>query len=181
MSDIAVALLGFTGTLLAVIISYALGQRAERKKQSLFIRSEMLKPIEDWLKGAEKLVRLLGDKIHAMVLDQADPSSNDFEERRRAAIFISENTNIVIGILDSKSLQTPRTRKLAAELEISILTIEQAVKYQLLPAESEIIGQTRKQALTQETIRQAGELKLKLENELQNAYKLIANIKTSLA
>ncbi len=178
MSDIAVALLGFTGTLLAVVISYALGQRAERKKQSLFIRSEMLKPIEDWLKGAGKLVRLLGDRINAVVPDPASPSGGDADEWRAAANFVSENTNVVIGILDSKSLQTPRTRKLAAELELSILTIEQAVKYQLLPVESDFAG---KSGLALETLRQAGELKLKLENELQNAYKLIATLKTSLA
>jgi hypothetical protein len=170
--------MGFIGTLLAVVISYALGQRAERKKQSLFIRSEMLKPIEEWLSGAGKLVRILGETVNAVVLDQAFPSGGDADERRRAANFMSENSNLVIGILDSKSLQTPRTRKLAAELEISILTIEQAVKYQLLPVESEIVG---KPGLSQEALRQAGELKLKLENELQNAYKLIANIKTSLA
>ncbi len=178
MSDLAAALLGFAGTLLAVIVSYALGQRAERKKQSLFIRSEMLRPIEEWLKGAEKLVRILGERVNAVVLDPAASSGGDAEERRAAANFMSENTNIVIGILDSKSLQTTRTRKLAAELEISILTIEQAVKYQLLPIESEIVG---KSGLSQETLRQVGELKLKMENELQNAYKLIANIKTSLA
>lgn len=178
MSDLAAALLGFAGTLLAVFVSYALGQRAERKKQSLFIRSEMLKPIEEWLNGAGKLVRMLGETISAVVLDPASPSSSDAEEKRRTVNFMSEKTNLVIGILDSKSLQTPRTRKLAAELELSILTIEQAVKYQLLPVEDEIAGSS---GLTQESLRQAGELKLKMENELQNAYKLIANIKTSLA
>jgi hypothetical protein len=52
--SVTLALLGIAGALLSGIIGHILGQRAERQKQSLLIRAEMLKPIDEWLKGQRK-------------------------------------------------------------------------------------------------------------------------------
>ncbi|MBI3169889.1 MAG: hypothetical protein HYZ22_15510 [Chloroflexi bacterium] len=51
---ILITILGVVGTLLSIVVSFTLGQRAEKSKQSLLVRAEMLKPIDEWLKGMEK-------------------------------------------------------------------------------------------------------------------------------
>jgi len=140
MSELLIAILGVSGTLLSGIISFVLGQRAERQKQSLVIRSEMLIPIEEWLKGAEKMVGILGDTASAIALNLPTPVNYNLDERRKASTFMSENTNAVLGILDSKSLQTRSTKRLTNELEMVISRLDQAIKFQLLPMESEIIS-----------------------------------------
>jgi len=140
MSELLIAILGVSGTLLSGIISFVLGQRAERQKQSLVIRSEMLIPIEEWLKGAEKMVGILGDTASAIALNLPTPVNYNLDERRKASTFMSENTNAVLGILDSKSRQTRSTKRLTNELEMVISRLDQAIKFQLLPMESEIIS-----------------------------------------
>jgi len=42
-------------SIFTALLGFLLGQYAERRKQSLTVRSEMLKPIEEWLTGAEKV------------------------------------------------------------------------------------------------------------------------------
>jgi len=179
MSELLIAILGVSGTLLSGIIFFVLGQRAERQKQSLVIRSEMLIPIEEWLKGAEKMVGILGDTVSAIALNLRSPVNYNLDERRKASNFMSENTNLVIGILDSKGLQTKRTKKLASELEKTIKNLDQAIKYHLLPLENEIVSRANASTLTKEFMVQALHLKLQIDSDLQKAYKLISNLKTS--
>ena len=179
MSELLITILGILGSLLSGIISFVLGQRAERKKQSLIIRSEMLKPIEEWLKGAEKMVGILGDTVSAIALNLHSPVNYNFDERRKASRFMSENTNIVIGILDSKELQTYRNKNLATELEKTIKNLDQAIKFHLLPLENEIVSRANANTLTEEFMLQPLNLKLKIDSDLQRAYKLISELKTS--
>ena len=117
MSDSSIiAILGLACTLLGVIVGHVLGQRAERQKQSLIIRAEMLKPIEEWLKGAEKIVGILSDTMASILNDLPLPISYNMDERRRANNFMAEKTNEVFGILTSRELQIGRTKKSAKEL-----------------------------------------------------------------
>jgi ribonuclease HII len=68
---------------------------------------------------------------------------------------MSENTNVVIGILDSKGLQTKRTKNLAAELEKIIRSLDEAIKFHLLPLENEIVSRANTHTLTEEFMLQA--------------------------
>ena len=92
---------------------------------------------------------------------------------------MSENTNIVIGIFDSKELQTKRNKNLATELEKIIRNLDQAIKFHLLPLENEIVSRANANTLTEEFMLQSLNLKLKIDSDLQRAYKLISELKTS--
>ena len=114
--SLVIAILGIAGTLLSGIISFVLGQRAERQKQTLLIKAETLKPIDEWLKGAEKMVGIFSDTISAITLNLRLPVNYDFDERRKASNFMAEKTNEALGIITSGSFQTGKTKQLAKEL-----------------------------------------------------------------
>ncbi len=178
--SLVLAVIGIAGTLLAGIVSFVLGQRAERRKQSLLIRAEMLKPIEEWLKGAERMVGILGDTMSSIVLNMQLPVNYDFAERRKASNYMAEKTNEILGIISSNSLQTWRTKRLAKELSETIRQIDNLIKFQLLPRESEIVGRSNNGTLTEAFMIEAGQLKLYIDSLLQRAYSLIAQIKAIL-
>ena len=172
--------MGLAGLLLSGVIGHVLGQRAERNKQSLLIRAEMLKPIDQWLKGVEKLVGILSDTIVSITLKMPAPVSYDFDERRKTSNFMAEKTNEILGILASKSLQTKKTVSLAKELGDVISALDTLVKFQLLPRESDIVERSKRGALTEDVILEAGSLKLYLDSLLQKAHSLVAKIRTML-
>ena len=79
-----ITLLGIIGTVLGSIISFLLGTRREKKKQSLIIRSQLLEPIEEWLQGAEKMIGIFYDTIITLVQGLPYPMTYNPEERRIA-------------------------------------------------------------------------------------------------
>lgn len=181
MSETAlISILGVVSTLLFSVISFVLGQRAERQRQTLLIRADMLKPIEEWLQGAERMIGIAEDTLSSVILNSPTPVTYDFDERRKAAQFMTEKTNKVLGILKSKSLQTKRTKKLAKQLSETVVVIDDLIRLQLLPRDNEILDRARAGALSQEFMAQIATLKLNLDLLVRTAYSLIAQIKTAL-
>src|SRR5450759_2500483 len=114
MSDsLIITVLSFAGALLSGTIGHVLGQRAERRRQSLVIRAEMLKPIDEWLKGAEKIVGIFSDTLASIRLNMRQPVSYNFDERRKASNFMAETNNEVFGIIESRSLHIRKTKRSA--------------------------------------------------------------------
>ena len=182
MSDsLLITILGIAGTLLSVIVSFVLGQRAEKSKQSLVIRAEMLKPIDEWLKGAEKMVGIFSDTMASIALNTPLPVNYDFTERRNASNFMAEKTNQVLGVIESNILQTSRTKLLAKEISETIRQIDNLIKFELLPRENSLIERSNNRTITKGDMLEAGSLKLQLDSLLQKAHSLVAKIKTSLA
>ena len=178
--SLAITILGFICTLLSGVISFTLGLRAERKKQTLMIKAEMLKPINEWLKGAEKILSIFSDTLSSIVQNMPLPMNYDFDERKKAYNFMAEKTNEVLGIVASESLRTRKSKKLANELTEVILTLDRVIKFEILPKESEIVDRSNRGALSTNFVRDAGQLKLQVDSLLQRAYSLEAQIKTSL-
>ena len=178
--SLGIATLGIVGTLLSGIISFVLGQRAERQKQTLLIRAEMLKPIDEWLKGVEKMIGIFSDTLVSITLNMPLPVSYNFDERRRASNFMAEKTNEVLGIIASNTLQIRKTKRLAKELSEVVGLIDKLVKFEVLPREMDIVGRSKNRTLTDDHMFDAGRLKLQLDSLLQRAYSLVAQIKTSL-
>ena len=123
-----VALIGAICSLISIVISFLLGRRAERQKQSITIKAELLKPIDDWLKGVEKLTGMFADTVVAISENLQSPVNYAFPERKLAMNFMSEKTNEVLGIISSKSLQTRRSKGFSQELSIVIEDIDQIIK-----------------------------------------------------
>lgn len=144
------------------ILGFFLGQYAERRKQSLYIRSEMLKPIEEWLSGAEKFIGIFGDTLTSAQIGSPLPLTYNLEERRKAAQFMTEKTNLVFGILYSESLKTWQTRKFSKELGETINSINGVIRTRLLPMDNEIMQRAKVNALNQEFILEFGKVKLGL-------------------
>jgi hypothetical protein len=93
---------------------------------------------------------------------------------------MSEKTNLVMGILQSKSLQTGRTIKLANQLVDTIKEIDELIRFQVLPQESAILELARINFISQDIIVKIGILKLHLDSLIQSSYSLISKIKTAL-
>ena len=166
--------------IIAVILGFLLGQYAERRKQSLAVRAEMLKPIEEWLTGAEKFIGIFGDTLSSVLIGSPSPITYSLEERRRASQFMIEKSNLAFGVLQSESLKTWQTRKPAKELSETINLIDAIIKTRLLPMDTEITERAKVKALTQEFMLEFGQVKLGLDSLVQKAHSLIAKIKTSL-
>jgi hypothetical protein len=177
---LVITVLGITTTFLSSVFFFILGQGAERKKQSLLIRVEMLEPINEWLKGAEKKVSILGDTMSAIALSAPLPDNYSFDERRKASNFMSEKTNEVLGIIASDSLNTRKTKHLAKNLNRVINDLDETLKFKLLPRESMIIELSNAGRLTEKYMLETAQLKMDFDSFLQEAYSLIAKIKTSL-
>ena len=92
---VIVAVLTASSALLAAVLSHVLTKRHERQRQVMRIRAEMLKPLEDWLSGAERVIGILGDTLSAVALSQPMPITYNLEERRKVAQFMGEKTNVV--------------------------------------------------------------------------------------
>jgi hypothetical protein len=181
MSDVLIAILGVVGTLLAGTVSFVLGKRWERKQQLLLVRAQMLAPIEEWLGGIERIIGIFGDTMVSVGTDSPLPLTYNLEERRETAQFLSEKTNVVLGILESDVLVTRGTKRVATELIETVRSIDGQVKYVLLQLDFEILDQSNRGTLTTGFLIQAGEMKLELEKLVRKAHSLIAKLKTSLA
>ena len=175
-----IAILGATSTLLAATLSFVFGRRHERLKQTLFIRVQMLKPIEDWIAGADKIMNMMGDTLVAVGAGLASPVTYNREERRKAAQFMIENTNPVLGILASKSLQFGRAKKLAKELTGTIIVLDEFIKTQLLPLDNEISGRIRPENLTPDLLQRVYNIKTQGDALIRNVHSLIARVKVAL-
>ncbi len=174
---VIVGILGFLTTLL----SFVVGRRAEQRSQCLLIRASMLKPIEEWLQGVERMTGIFWDTLSSVLQDSPVPLMYSLEERRKAAQFMSEKTNMAMGILQSKSLQTKQTKETALRLSTTIQEIDKLVRYQLLPCDNEILERSQGgKELSLDFRKQVVPLKLQLDSLIQTAYSLISQIKTAL-
>lgn len=162
------------------LLGFVLGQYAERRKQSLTIRAEMLKPIEEWLIGAEKFIGIFGDTLSSVLIGSPSPITYNLEERRKASQFMIEKSNLVFGVLQSESLKTWQTRKLAKELRDTITLIDAVIKTRLLPMDTEIPERAKVNALTKDFMLEFGQVKLGLDGLVQKAHSIITKIRTSL-
>jgi len=178
--SIIIAILSIVGALLSGTIGHILGQRAERQKQSLIIRAEMLKPIDEWLKGVERMVGIFSDTLASITLNSRQPISYNFDERRKASNFMAEKTNEIFGIIASRSLQIRKTKRLAKELSDVIRSLDRLIKFELLPRESDIVDRSNNGTLTIDIMLDAGRIKLQIDALLQGAHSLVAQIKTAL-
>ena len=167
-------------SIFTALLGFLLGQYAERRKQSLAVRSEMLKPIEEWLTGAERFNGILGDTLSSVVNDMPLPAIYSLEERRKISQFMIEKSNIAFGVLQSNSLRTWQTRKLSKELTETIRLIDGIIKTRLLPMDNEILERSNVGMLTPEFMTQVGQVKLGLDSLVQKAHSHISKIKTSL-
>ncbi len=175
-----IELFSILASIFTAILGFLFGQYAERRKQSLAVRSEMLKPIEEWLTGAEKFNGILGDTLSSVLNGMQLPAIYSLEERRKTSQFMIEKSNLAFGVLQSNSLKTWQTRKSAKELTETIKLIDGIIKTRLLPMENEILERSRTGMLTPDFMTQIGQVKLGLDGFVQKAHSLISKIKTSL-
>jgi hypothetical protein len=176
----ALTLLGIVLPVLFGLIGFVFGKRYERQKQALIIRSDMLKPIEEWLAGAERLIGMFYDTLVSINANSQFPKMYSFEERIKANQFISEKTNIMLGILESESLKTRQTQKLVSQLHKTIVKLDGLIKYQLLPLESQVADTPLNSMLSPEFADKVMVLKIELDTLMQSAHSLIAKIKVKL-
>ena len=140
----------------------------------------MLKPIDEWLKGMERMIGIFSHTVSALAQKLPMPIGYDFAERKKAFDFMAERTNEVLGIIASDSLQTKRSKQLAKELSKVITELNNLIRYELLPKENELVTRSNNGTLANAHMLEAGHLKLHLDSLLQKAYSLEARIKTVL-
>ena len=163
-----------------IILSYYLGIRREKIRQSLIVRSQMLDPIDKWLSSAEEQVSMLSDTIVAINQGLSGPTMYNMEERLQAAKSMSQQTNRLYGILKSDSLKTKQTAKNSDVLNSVIKYIDDTIKYQILPLGSQIISASNSNLPIDEHINKGLTIKIDIDEKLQRAYELIARIRRAL-
>jgi len=178
--NVLLGIVSIAGLLLTSVVGFVLGRRAERQKQTMIVRSEMLTPVEEWLKGAERISGILADTLTSVTAGSRGPISYDFEERKKSYRAMSEATNQVFGIFESNGLRTLRTWRKANRLKTVISELDGMLKYRMLPAESEILDRARMNQLTDDFELSIGAMKLRVDELLQEGYKLISQIRTAL-
>jgi len=165
---------------LSAIVSFVLGRRWERYRRAQDTRADLLDPIQNWIRGVEKFIGILGDTLCSIMLHSAKPMTYDFNERRISAQFMVEHTNEVLGILESRALSTRKTKPCTDRLADIVRVLDNQVKCTVLPLENEILEQATTGDLSETFLRHVGEIKLSLESQVQEAYSLITKIRVDL-
>lgn len=179
-TEMILAILGLVVSLITGIIGHFLGQRSERRKQSLAIKAEMIKPLEQYLKGVEKIVGIFSDTMVSVTVGSSEPINYGFDERKTVSNFLSEMTNEVMGIIASDALHTKGTRNIAESLFLTIKEIDSKIKFEILPLENEVLVKANNNTLDEVFLRFCAEKKLQMDLLLQKSYSLIAQIRNSL-
>ena len=174
--NLIIGLLGIVG----IILSYFLGVRQEKRRQSLIVRSQMLIPIEDWLTKAEELIGILSDTIVSISQGLPLPVMYDLEERKEVYKYLSQHYNKTLGILCSDSLKTKETAKYSEELDLLIRYIEERIRNQVLPLESQIVEASNLNHPTNIHILEGFSIKQDMDKRFMKAHEIIARIRTSL-
>lgn len=130
--------------------------------------------------GAERIIGIFADTLSSVASNSLFPLTYSLEDRRKAAQFMSEKSNVVIGILVSKSLQTRQTRKNSQLLHQTVVTLDNLIKYKMLPLDNQILGNSAIDILSPDFVVEVGNLKVQLDTLVQTSYSLIAKIKTNL-
>jgi hypothetical protein len=140
----------------------------------------LLETISNWLGGIDKFISVLGDTLTSVAIGSATPLIYDLEERGELAKFMSENSNAVLGIVDSDALMTKNDQESGLELAKVIKDIDDLVKYRLLPLDHEILDRASQGPLPESFAKEVGEFKLQLERKVRRAHSLLASIKSSI-
>lgn len=140
----------------------------------------LLETISNWLGGIDKFISVLGDTLTSVAIGSATPLIYDLEERGELAKFMSENSNAVLGIVDSDALMTKNDQESGLELAKVIKDIDGLVKYRLLPLDHEILDRASQGPLPESFAKEVGEFKLQLERKVRRAHSLLARIKSSI-
>ncbi len=178
--QLVIAILGVGGSLLGAFLGYSLGERSEKNRQALSARSEMLKTVEEWLAGAERIIQIISDTLLTVTAGSPLAPSYNLEDRKKAGQFMAENTNRVLGILISNALRTRRTEKPSIQLADRIGFLDNQVKYVLLPMDTEILDRSLSGTLTNDFVASVLTFKLSLEGQIREAHALIAQMKTAV-
>jgi len=178
---ILVSIIGFLATITGIVVSYALGKKSERKLQLFQVRTKQLIPIEEWLQGAERFNGILGDTVGSVSINSTTPLIYSIDDRRRAVIFMGEKTNVVLGIIKSKTFQKGYLKKHSDPLSANIIKIDVIIKRDLLPLDDEILEQSNTRGNRNDLTQKAISVKEQLDALIQDSYSLIATIKSTLS
>lgn len=140
----------------------------------------ILDSISNWLGGVEKFIAVLGDTLTSVAIGSSKPIIYDLQERGELSKFMSENTNEILGIVESDALITKHDQKSGPEMSKIVKEIDELVKYHLLPLDHEILDRASQGTLSEPFVREIGEFKLRLEKKVRRAHSLLANIRASI-
>jgi hypothetical protein len=174
-------LLSIVMPILTGMVGYFYGKQYERKRQELILRAETLKPLEEWLRGVERMVGIVGDTFTSIaVMNSPSPVFYDLNERQEIAKFLSEKSNQVFGILNSKSIQTTKTKKDSIELRDLIFEIDQKIKNELLPLDYQMTCTPIDGIMPLDLQKRVAGLKQEFDKSLQSGHSLITSIRLNL-
>lgn len=174
-------IIGLLTALTGIAVSYALGKKSERRAQLFQVRTNQLIPIEEWLQGAERFNGILGDTLGSVSINSTTPLIYSIDDRRRAAIFMGEKTNVVLGIIKSGTFQKGNLKKHSDLLSANIINIDVIIKRDLLPLDNEILEQSNIRGNRNDLTQKAISVKEQLDVLIQDSYSLIATIRTTLS
>ena len=167
-------------SILSLVLGHWLGVLRERHAQALRNRLDLLKPVEEWLDIANRLVHIVADDMVALGQGLPLPLGYSLEDRRTTGRHIAEATPKVMATLESKALSTCGTRTLASQLSTTIRDVNDHLQRDLLPVDAELVSKGSSHKDLSQALMAASLPWMDASAKIQRAYELIAKTKVRL-
>lgn len=166
-------------TVILSIVFFLLGQVFERRKQSMQERNKLLSLIEEWVNSNSKLVSIMGDEFVAINQRLPQPITYNMEDRKQITIYLGENREKIIGILESEALSTAFTRVKSNELKKLIFALNDNIANRCFPSLQNINEKyDQRKDISKEFLKLSQTLK-ETQDIIKRSHSLIAELKTS--
>jgi hypothetical protein len=171
-------------TLLIALSSLLLGHLSgaflERRKQALINRRDILKPVEEWLDIANRLVHIVGDDMVALSQGLPLPIGYSMQDRVAAGRRIAELTPKALANLNSRALHTFGTRMLSTRLSADINQLNRFLQSTLLPVDDRLVQQGPYSPTIKASVADAAPMLASAGAIVQKAFESLAKLKVRL-
>ncbi len=116
------------------ILTFLGGRLFEQRRLAQQNRLKLLEPIEEWVEEASRLKGIVGDDLTSLGEGLPIPPIYEHEDRKQTAKKLYERRQKVLGILESKALQTFGTRGQSRKLTSLLQQLYVLIESRYIPA-----------------------------------------------
>lgn len=136
-------------TTIVGILTFLAGRVFERQKLAQANRLELLKPVEEWVQLASRIISIVGDDISAIAVGLDSPIGYSMRDRIETGKALAESREKVLGILRSKALSTWGTRRFSTRLSTLVIQLSMVIEREYMLAHGRLLEKmNRKEDLT---------------------------------
>jgi hypothetical protein len=126
-------------TLIVGILTFFGGRFYEKRKLEQENRLKLLEPVEAWIDKCSRMISIIGSEIPSLAEGNYKSGIYNKSEIVETEKYMEENTDKVIGILNSTALSTFTTKNISQRLSELILMLKNDITIKLLPKHSLLV------------------------------------------